>query len=193
MASVVDTVLSQLTPAIVNQISNQVGADQNSTNQAIQLAVPLIVAALAKNSSTADGATSLTNAVRKDHDGSILTDLLGAVTGYKSQQGDAILGHVLGGQRPQAEQAIQQSTGVDAATLLPILAPIIMGVLGNMQRKEKLDSGGVADALRQDERQIEQQQPDLLSTLNSVLDVNRDGSALDDVAGMLGRFFNNRK
>lgn len=192
MSSIVDTVLAQLTPETISQISRQVGSDQSSTNQAVQLAVPLIVAALAKNSSNAEGATSLTNAVRKDHDGSILGNLVGAVTGYQQGPGEAILGHILGGQRPQAEQVIQKSTGVDAATLLPILAPIIMGVLGNMQRNENLDSNGVANVLRQDERQIEQQQPNLLGTLNSVLDANNDGSALDDVAGMLGRFFNRR-
>jgi hypothetical protein len=31
--------------------------------------------------------------------------------------------------------------------------------------------------------------PDMMSVLNSLLDVNRDGSALDDVMGMVGKLF----
>ena len=74
-----------------------------------------------------------------------------------------------------------------------MLAPIAMGVLGQAQRQQRLDPGDLAGALQTNQQQMQQQNGSLLSTINSMLDSNKDGSAIDEVAGMLGSFLNSRR
>ena len=42
------------------------------------------------------------------------------------------------------------------------------------------------------QQQVQQNAPDLLGTLTGLLDSNKDGSIVDDVAGMLGKLFKGR-
>jgi hypothetical protein len=120
----------------------------------ITIAVPILVAALARNSADPQGASSLSNALARDHDGTILQDVPGAVRNYQDQPGDGILRHVLGDQRGEVGDVLTQVTGADGSAILQMLAPIVMGVLGNMQRQQRLDAGGLASTLGQEREQL---------------------------------------
>jgi hypothetical protein len=63
---------------------------------------------------------------------------------------------VLGDQRGEAGNALTQVSGADGSAMLQILAPIVMGVLGNMQRQQQLDPGGLASTLGQEREQLAQ-------------------------------------
>ena len=91
------------------------------------------------------------------------------------------------------ETAIAQQTGVDAGALLKMLAPIAMGVLGQTQRQQQLGPQDLAGALQTNQQQMQQQEGSLLNTVNALLDSNKDGSAMDEVAGMLGNFLNSQQ
>jgi hypothetical protein len=192
MATLEDSVKQQLDPATVDQMARQLGVSDAKVQQAIGVGLPLLLSALAKNSSSNEGAQSLSNALSRDHDGSVLQHKQDAVANYQ-QVGGGIVGHVLGAQQAPVESAITQQTGVDAGALLQMLAPIAMGVLGQAQRQQRLDPGDLAGALQTNQQQMEQQNGSLLSTINSMLDSNKDGSAIDEVAGMLGKFLNSRR
>ena len=187
-----DSVKQQLDPATVDQMARQLGVSDAKVQQAIGVGLPLLLAALAKNSSSSDGARSLSDALSRDHDGSVLAHKQDAVANYQ-QLGGGIVGHVLGSQQAPVESAITRQTGVDAGALLQMLAPIAMGVLGQAQRQQRLDPGDLAGALQTNQQQMQQQNGSLLSTINSMLDSNKDGSAIDEVAGMLGSFLNSRR
>jgi hypothetical protein len=192
MATLEDSVKQQLDPATVNQMATQLGVSDAKVQQAIGIGLPLLLSALAKNSSSDEGAQSLSNALARDHDGSVLQHKQDAVANYQ-QVGGGIVGHVLGAQQAPVESAITRQTGVDAGALLQMLAPIAMGVLGQAQRQQRLDPGGLAGALQTNQQQMQQQNGSLLSTINSMLDSNKDGSAIDEVAGMLGKFLSSRR
>jgi len=187
-----DSVKQQLDPATVDQMARQLGVSDAKVQQAIGVGLPLLLAALAKNSSSSDGARSLSDALSRDHDGSVLAHKQDAVANYQ-QLGGGIVGHVLGSQQAPVESAITRQTGVDAGALLQMLAPIAMGVLGQAQRQQRLDPGDLAGALQTNQQQMQQQNGSLLSTINSMLDADKDGSAIDEVAGMLGSFLNSRR
>ena len=62
-------------------------------------------------------APGLQQAVQQDHDGSILDDIAGYLQGTanlspRTTDGEGILGHVLGGQQPQLQQALSSQTGL---------------------------------------------------------------------------------
>jgi hypothetical protein len=187
MPSLIETIASQLTPQTISTIAGQLGVDPGTAQQSIGLAVPLLVSALARNTQSKTGAKSLSKALKKDHDGSILADLPAAIAGYQTGEGDGILRHVLGANRPVVEQTLQRGTNVDAGQLLVMLAPIVMGVLGQMQQKQNLSPTALSKTLITEQQQIGSTNSDLMGAVTRLLDANSDGSMVDDVIGILGR------
>jgi hypothetical protein len=103
--------MQQLSGDGVKQISQQIGADARTTNQAIGTALPVLISALAKNSSQQGGAENLHRALQNDHDGSILDNLSGYLGGGNAgTSGAEILGHVLGNRQDNVTNALSQQT-----------------------------------------------------------------------------------
>ena len=71
---------SQLTPDVINELSTQVGASPQQTQVAEQGAISALLTGLAQNTQTPEGADSLYKALDV-HDGSILNNIMGLVTG----------------------------------------------------------------------------------------------------------------
>jgi hypothetical protein len=179
----------------VSQISQQIGADEGTTSSAIQAALPMLLGGLANNSASDTGAASLLGALDRDHDGSVLDDVGGFLGNYASGQGSGILGHIFGGGQGTVEQGVSQASGLDmgkVGPLLMMLAPIVMGALGRTQREQSLGAGDLAGLLGGATQQMGSGSP-LVDMLSSVLDRDRDGSAIDDVAGMIGGFLGGRR
>ena len=152
MSDLLGAIMGQLTQQnTLSAISNKVGSDTNTTTKALQYAVPVLLGALANKTSNRSGAASLSNALSKDHDGSILTDILGAVSGSaNSGVGAGILKHVLGSNRNSVQQQLSSQTGMDASgmgQILEIAAPILMGVLGQQKRQNNLSENALSSLL----------------------------------------------
>jgi hypothetical protein len=186
MASVLEQVLAQITPEVSRQISRRLGVDQQTVQVLITIAVPILVAALARNSENPRGAASLANALARDHDGTILEDVPGAVRNYQDQPGDGILKHVLGDQRGEVGDVLTQVTGADGSAMLQMLAPIVMGVLGNMQRQQHLSPDGLATTLGQEREQLTQSE--LGSTQASMGSSGGEPDASDPLLNLLSQF-----
>jgi len=125
------------------QIAVRLGVSESTAHTAVQIAVPLIVSALARNASQPEGAQALHQAFTNDHDGGIL-DNIGSYLGNPEQgNGAGILGHVLGDQRGVVENNLSQATGMDqssAGNLMELIAPLVMGAVGKTQQQNSLDS-----------------------------------------------------
>lgn len=197
MSSLFDLLSQQLDDNTVNQLSRQLGADSASTHAAINAALPMLLGALGRNASSADGARALDNALARDHDGSILNDVLGAVTsGNISDSGAKILGHVLGGNQTAVQRGMSQVSGLDVDTsgqLLAILAPVVLGALGQTKRQNNLNANDLSDLLGG----VRQQADSQLGGLAQLLDLDGDGSMVDDVLNigskLLGGLFGGKK
>ena len=185
-----DSLLGMLTQQLsggdtVRKLSSQLGTDPDSTQQAIGAALPLLLGALGRNAAQPEGAAAISNALQRDHDGSILNDVDGFLSaGGNASAGEGILRHVLGNRRPVVEQTLSQSTGLDAGStgqLLTMLAPLVMGALGQTQRRQGLDAGGLATLLGGERQQADSM---LGGAATQLLDQNHDGSIVDDVVRM---------
>lgn len=188
----------------VDQISQNVGADNSAVNSAIQMALPMILNSLANNAATPQGAQSLDNALANDYnDGGVLGNLgglAGMIFGGGQQaapprQADAggILGHILGGNQGAATQQISNQSGLgigQVAQILMFLAPIVMGYLGKQKQEKGLDAGGLQNMLGEQQQQI--QQAPQGGFLNNILDRDGDGSSMDDIASMAFKYMTNR-
>ncbi|MBK8192884.1 MAG: DUF937 domain-containing protein [Lewinellaceae bacterium] len=149
----------QLDDNVLGQLSDQIGADKQQTATAANGIFATLLGGLANNATSEGGLASLSSALDRDHDGSILDDLMGMVGGMvqgnsgqgaSALNGAGILGHVLGDRQDVAAQQISQSSGLNMSQvmkLMPILAPIVMGVLGRAKNQGGLDLGGLAGVL----------------------------------------------
>jgi len=192
MNAITEMLMSQLAGGALSQISGKLGVDQSTTSKALEIAVPLLISALARNSSTPSGAQALDQAVAKDHDGSILDDLGGFLNNTQAANGGGILGHVFGAQRGVVENGLAQSSGLDpsaAGQLLETVAPLVMGALGKTRQQEGLDAAGLSALLDNESQQAQAAAPDLMGALGSFLDSNKDGNVMDDVGRIAGNLF----
>ena len=192
MNAITQLITQQIAGAAAGQLAARLGVSQSTAQTAVQLAVPLIVAALARNAAQPEGAQQIHDAVNRDHDGSILDNLMGYLNNPQAANGAGILGHVLGGQRPTVESNLAQATGMDpnaAGGLLEMVAPLVMGAVGREQQLNGLDANGLSQYLGQQQQQAEAANPDMMGSLTSMLDSNRDGNVVDDLSRIAGNFF----
>lgn len=126
--------------------------------------------------------------------GGLLGAVMGAMGGTAAkpparspvEEGMAILGHVFGQRQPRAAQGVAQASGLDpqkAATLMAMLAPMLMGVLGQATQQRKLDANGLSAMLGQAAKGLGQGGPGLQQVLGKVLD--RDGDGKVDASELL--------
>lgn len=191
MNAITQMITQQVAGVAVRSMAQRLGLSEGMTARAIQIAVPLIVAALARNAAQPDGAKELHQAVNNDHDGSIFDNLTGFLNNPQTANGSGILGHVFGGQQATIQNNLAQATGLDqnaAGNILEMVAPLVMGAVGQTQRQNNLDEGGLSEFLDTQRQETQAAAPDLMGALNSMLDSNRDGSVSDDVGRILGNF-----
>ena len=177
MAELTDS-LNQLLDSHADQISQRIDADESQTRQAIQSAVPALLAALSADAERGDG---LKQAIAQDHDGSIIDQLAEYLDGSaqlnpRTTNGSGILDHALGDRQEPMAQALSAKSGLDMSTimrLLPLLAPIVMGMLG---KRGKASGGGgtggfslddIGDLLNREKRDARSKNPDIGDILDS--------------------------
>src|SRR6476646_11366711 len=99
MNAITQIITQRLTGAAAGQLASRLGVSESTAQAAVQMAVPRIVAALARNAAQPEGAQDLHDAVTRDHDGSILDNVMSYLNNPGESNGSGILGHVLGAQR----------------------------------------------------------------------------------------------
>jgi hypothetical protein len=192
MNAITQMVTQQLAGSATSTIAHRFGLSEQTANTAGQIAVPLILAALARNASQPEGAASLHQAINNDHDGSIFRNLLGYLSNPQSADGAGILGHVFGNQQSSIENNLAQATGMDQSSangLMETLAPLVMGAVGQTHQQNGLDPSGLANILNAQQQQAQANAPDVMGMLGSMLDQNQDGSAMDDLQRLAANFF----
>jgi len=191
MSGILDLLGSDLGKTIISGVSGQTGQSKSKTGSVLTMALPVLMQAMKKNAGTSQGAQGLMSALGDKHDGSILDDLSGLFSGGVDDNiindGEKILGHVLGNKQDLLTNALGQKAGVDSSAvsqILKVAAPLLMGVLGKKSREQNLSNasgiegllGGLLGTNSKDSEQ---------SFLESLLDADGDGSVIDDVAGMV--------
>lgn len=192
MNAITQIITQQLGGSAARTIAQRFGISETTANTAIQMAVPLIVTALARNASQPQEAQNLHQAIATDHDGSIFDNLMGYLGNPQTANGAGILRHTFGNQQPAIQNNLAQATGMDQNTaggVLETLAPIVMGSLGQAQQQNGLDASGLSNFLNVQEQEAQSTAPDAMSMLSSMLDQNKDGSSMDDLQRMAAKFF----
>ena len=192
--SMVDELMAQLRGAPMQQMAQQLGANNQQIESAVGAALPLLLGALGHNAAQPQGAAALFGALQRDHApaapqglgamgglGDLLGGMLGGAGGRSGAgglgDGAAILGHILGGNQQRAESHLGQATGLgnNAGQLLAMLAPLVMSFLANRVQAGNLDAASLGQSLGQERAQVQQQGGLGGGLLGSLLDQNGDG------------------
>jgi len=157
MSNLMNEVARHLNDDVIRQLATQIGAqDFHQVQKAAGGAAQLLMEAISKNASQPETGGGLFGAIQKDHDGGILGDLMGVLGGRKkvnnpsTMNGTGIVNHLLGKNQLQAAQVIGQMSGLDlfkSGVLMQLVAPVVMGVVGQQQKSKGLDLGGLASVL----------------------------------------------
>lgn len=191
------SLMGQLGGGGIEEIGRSVGLDSGDVSKVLAGAMPAILTGLTRNTSSRAGAEGLLGALDRDHDGSVLDDVMGYLGGGGNlSAGAGILNHVLGDRQSTVENAISRSSGVDMAKvgkILAMVAPLLLGALGKAKREHSLDASGLAAALGQQEKAARQISPSAVDMFSRMLDGDGDGDPMDDIvemgSGLLGGLF----
>jgi hypothetical protein len=192
MSGILDLLNSDLGKTIISGVSQQSGQPTDKTSSVLTMALPVLMGAMKRNANTPEGAAGLMGALAGKHDGAILDNLEGLFNGGVDQSvlddGNGIIGHVLGGSQNNVTNALSQKTGIDTdnvMTILKVAAPLVMGYLGKQSKEQNIsDNNGMGDLLG-NLVGGGSAPPAQQNMIESLLDGNANGSILDDVAGML--------
>ena len=181
----------------LEKLTSQIGGTEGQVKNGLEAALPAMLAALNKNTGTEKGAEALNNALEK-HDGSILNNLSGYLSNPDLKDGTGILNHLFGNQTTNVANAISQSSGLDtngSMKMLQMLAPIVLGALGQQKKENNLDAGGLnaLTSMLSGTLGGNEKASGIMGLVTNMLDANKDGNVVDDIMGMVGNFFVGKK
>jgi len=190
MSGILELLNSDMGRQIISGVSGQTGTSAKDTSSVMSMALPLLMGAMKKNVQTEQGAAGLMSALSGKHNGGILDNLSGLFEGGVDDSvmndGAGILGHVLGGNQSNVQNALSQQSGVDAGSvgqILKVAAPLLMGFLGKQTQQANVSDANGMNALLGG--MLGGQPKQNQSLIASLIDADGDGSVLDDVAGMV--------
>ena len=156
---------------IQQQLMSQLGLNQQQAAMVLPKLGPLILSGLKQRMDT-HGEDHVQEHVQQL--GATDFSDIGSLLSGGAQSGDPELGGLLGGKGAQASQLMANKLGISAGTaakLIPMVAPLIIGML----MKKGSSTGGPPGAGGGG-----------LGGLGSILDRDGDGSILDDLGGLFG-------
>ena len=182
----------------LGQLAEQVGGNEGQVKNGVMAALPAMLTALSKNTGTEKGAQELNNALETKHDGSILNNLSGYLSNPDLKDGAGILNHLFGSQTSNVANAVSQSSGLDtngSMKMLQMLAPVLMGMLGQQKKQNNLDAEGIGNltSMLASNFGSEAGASGIIDVVTNLLDANKDGNVMDDIMGMVGKLFGGKK
>ena len=179
--NILEAMLAAQGGGTTRQLGQQFGLDEGQVSSALSALVPALTAGLQNNMSSSQGLEGLMAALGGGQHQRYVDDAGALGQADTIADGNGILGHILGSKdvsRQVASRAAAQ-TGIGEGVLksmLPVVAAMLMGTMS----KQAASTGGPQASLGSG--------GSLLGMLAPMLDSNRDGSMVDDVIGMLGKF-----
>ena len=154
MASdLISSIQRMVTPDLIGKIASGLGDDKGAVGQAVAAGIPAILAGLAAVADKSDGAKKIANVLSRSS--VTLDEVKSSFTGAEQQSiadhGASVLSTLLGnGPTKTLANAVSEYSGLGPSSgksLLGLLAPLVLGVLGQKQRSLGLDAGGIANLL----------------------------------------------
>jgi hypothetical protein len=164
--NLVSIAMQYLTPEMIGRIASALNIDRRMISQAVSAAIPALIGSFAGAASKPRGAATLDAAVR-DQDQGILDSFSDMIGGGSQQdlinKGSNVLQTILGPSTiPSLASAIGKFAGIsqsNSASLLGMLAPAVLGILGRQKEQKGLDAAGVGRLLSEQKQYVQDAMP----------------------------------
>lgn len=181
--NLMDMILNGQNGDVVRQVANSLQLDEGQARSAMGSLIPALTRGIGKEASSPQGLEDLIGALGRGNHRQYMDNPASLGDQAAVVDGNGILGHIFGSKDVSRQVASRaaESTGVDSGILkkmLPMLASAAMGALAS----KGLGAGAGAN------QPSGGQDAGIGSLLNSFLDADKDGSAMDDILGMASRF-----
>ena len=180
--NILDAIVNAQDGAAVRQLGSQVGLGPDQTTAALSALVPALAAGFQRNIQSQGGLENLMSKLSSGNHGQYIDNPASLDDQSAVAEGNGILGHLLGSKdvsREVASRAAAQ-TGLSADILkrmLPLAATLMMGAFSKQSGDPSTIAAGFGGS-----------GGGIAAMLTPLLDQNRDGSIMDDVTSMIGRF-----
>ena len=182
--NLLETILGAAGGAPVKGLAQNFGIEESQASGALKALLPALSSGLKNNVASSGGLESLLGALSGGGHQQYLDEPARLGRPETVQDGNSILGHLLGSKdvsRKVASHASSQ-TGLPVDMLkkmLPLVATMAMGALSKNTAQKGI------------QRQSAASMPgsDLMGLLGPMLDADGDGSVADDLLGLAGKFF----
>lgn len=167
---------------VLTSLSDKTGIEQAQLDRAIDAGLTAVLGGLRTSVKQPDEAAKLDAAITQDHLSDSFKNLAHKIEqGTLQTEGEKILTHIF---KPKSKDAMRDYAAKAAGTssiamdeVMSVLAPLILGKLGQAKQDEGLDATGVADKI------LKQQLPkgQVTDMFIGLLDRDRDGQIIDDI------------
>lgn len=180
--NILDAIVNAQNGAAVQQLGSQVGLAPDQTALALSALVPALAAGFQRNIQSEGGLNSLTSALAAGNHSRYIDNPTSLGDQAAMADGNGILGHLLGSKEVSREVASRAAaqTGLSADVLkrlLPLAATLMMASFAKQSGRATSLPGGLGGS-----------GGGIAAMLTPLLDRNRDGSIVDDVTSMIGKF-----
>jgi len=157
--NIVSTISRFLTPELIGKMASVTGLDRSMAHKATAAAVPAILSGLADVAARPGGARQLATAVA-EQPSDLLSNLVNSLSGtaQMADTGTSLLSSLFGGgMSGLLVSTVGKFLGIGEGpmrTLMGLLTPMIMGILGREQRAQGLDASGLARMLTGQKEEI---------------------------------------
>jgi hypothetical protein len=170
MATLLESIGSQMTPDMVGTIGKAIGVDSAQVQEGLQVVGPLVQDTLAEKSKTTAGMDSIMKMMPQDGAAQGgLSDLLGLLgKGPMAAVAQSSLLNDLFGQGASAVgKVLSSKLGFDVTPLLAAALPAVIGAISKMAKEQNLDSQGIASMLQTEQANFAATaKPEVLATLS---------------------------
>ena len=170
MATLLETIGSQMSPDMVGTIGNAIGVDEGKVQEGLQVVGPLVQDSLAERSKTTAGMDAIMKMLPEDGaaQGS-MNDLLGLLgkgpMAAVAQSG--LLNEIFGQGASAVSKVVSSKLGFDVTPLIAAAVPAILGAIARTAKDQKLDSQGIANLLQSEQANFAATaKPEVLATLS---------------------------
>jgi hypothetical protein len=170
--NLVSSVMQFLTPDMVARIARTLGIDPDVAQKVVSAAVPAILASFAGLAAKPAGAQQLSETVQQQRPDMLsqITSLIGGPDQKAiADTGSGLLSTLLGGSGLNGlVSAMSTFAGIHQNTsksVLGLIAPMVVGALGQQQRSGGLDANGLANLLSSQKDQITAAMPSGLADM----------------------------
>lgn len=175
--NILNTILENaLNPNTLNQLSNKTGIDSNNLSSLISEIAPQLINGAKENLASNRSSSSLIDMISHTN----IDDLNNNPEMIEQTNNSEMLGELFAStnnSEADVAQALSSKSGIDVssiASLLPMIAPFVMGALNKQTNLGSQDTSNTND---------------ITSMLTNFLDQDNDGSVVDDLLGMANKFF----